>query len=70
MCVCVGGNYRYSPWLQAHPEHLTVMFGFLMEGFASPKVMAAAATAIKVRQEKAGGLQKFGDGFFYIHRTL
>lgn len=51
-CVCACGNYRYSPWLQAHPEHLTVMFGFLMEGFASPRVMSAAATAIKVCYEK------------------
>lgn len=39
---------RYSEWLKLHPEHLTAMFTFLMEGFASPEVMPAAATAIKV----------------------
>ncbi|CAN0457829.1 unnamed protein product, partial [Ectocarpus sp. 8 AP-2014] len=39
---------KYSEWLKLHPEHLTEMFAFLMEGFASPEVMPAAATAIKV----------------------
>ncbi|CAB1115460.1 unnamed protein product [Ectocarpus sp. CCAP 1310/34] len=38
---------KYSEWLKLHPEHLTEMFAFLMEGFASPEVMPAAATAIK-----------------------
>lgn len=39
---------RYAEWLKLHPEHLTEMFAFLMEGFASPDVMPAATTAIKV----------------------
>ncbi|CAN0101819.1 unnamed protein product, partial [Ectocarpus sp. 12 AP-2014] len=38
---------KYSEWLKLHPEHLTEMFAFLMQGFASPEVMPAAATAIK-----------------------
>ncbi|CAN0113344.1 unnamed protein product, partial [Hapterophycus canaliculatus] len=38
---------KYSEWLKLHPEHLSAMFNFLMEGFASPEVMPAATTAIK-----------------------
>ncbi|CAM9473964.1 unnamed protein product [Scytosiphon promiscuus] len=38
---------KYSEWLKLHPEHLTAMFNFLMEGFASPEVMPAATTSIK-----------------------
>eukprot|EP00752_Nemacystus_decipiens_P017466 g15660.t1 len=38
---------KYAEWLKLHPEHLTAMFNFLMEGFASPDVMPAATTAIK-----------------------
>ncbi|CAN0313886.1 unnamed protein product [Pylaiella littoralis] len=38
---------KYSEWMKLHPEHLNVMFNFLMEGFSSPDVMPAATTAIK-----------------------
>eukprot|EP00752_Nemacystus_decipiens_P010447 g9307.t1 len=46
---------KYAEWLKLHPEHLTAMFNFLMEGFASPDVMPAATTAIKVYEP--GGWQ-------------